>query len=119
LKNLVLDYFRPVADDKKRRLWQSKLFWLANCFGPIGVFALNLLATDMNGDLPLLSFNASNVVRLMVCAVGIIINSVLAVFVGKYRVLASVVAILYATVGSYFWYAFVIRHGMALGFWIL
>jgi hypothetical protein len=90
-----------------------------NCFGPISVFGFSLLATDMNGDLPLINFNMSSIVRLIVCAVGFIINSVLAVFVGKYRVLASVLAILYTIIGTYFWYAFVIRHGAALGFWIL
>jgi hypothetical protein len=118
LANFIFHYLSPKADGQIRPLWQSKIFWAANFFGPIGILAADVLATDMNGDLPLITYNASNIIRLAFCAAGVVLNSILAVSVRKYWIPALAVIFLYAALGTYFWYAFWIRHGLAIGFWI-
>jgi hypothetical protein len=117
LKKKILDYFQPTAVRRSRRLWESKGFWLADYFGCIGLLFLNLLLTDMNGNLPFLTFNASNIFRLLTCAIAILLNLVIVVFANKLRIAAAGAMVLYFIMGFYFWYAFNIRHGLALGFW--
>jgi len=84
----------------------------------MGILAISVLATNMNGDLPLLDFNASSVARLMISGVGIGVNVALAVLVRKYRVPAIIMAFIYTLLASFFYYAFVIKQGAYLGFWI-
>jgi hypothetical protein len=118
LKQLVLDYFRLQADGGKKRLWQSKLFWLANCFAPFFVIALDYLTMSMNGNSPGLTVRETIFLRLSVCAVGILLNSILVVFVKPYKMIALTMIIINIALGIFYWYVFVIRHGAAIGFWI-
>jgi hypothetical protein len=70
--------------------------------------------TDMNGCLIFVNFyEVSVALRIMACAAGIAINLLMLIATKKRLIPASLVSISYGALGGWFWYVFVVRHGLA------